>query len=115
MPSPRRSLRTELLVNLGFVTSAAVILVGLNTVLLLGGSLDEAWQPMLVLWLTSTTVFVLFGWYLVHRVVLGPLERLSGEAAVAGPGRDPGAAAGPRHPGAGRAGRSLSRHGRGVA
>ena len=81
MPSPRRSLRTELLVNLGFVTSAAVILVGLNTVLLLGGSLDEAWQPMVVLWLTSTTVFVLFGWYLVHRVVLGPLDRLSGEAA----------------------------------
>ena len=35
---------------------------------------------MLVLWLTSTAVFVLFGWYLVHRVVLGPLERLSGEA-----------------------------------
>ena len=80
MPSPRRSLRTELLVNLGFVTSAAVILVGLNTVLLLGGALDDAWQPMVVLWLTSTTVFVLFGWYLVHRVVLGPLERLSGEA-----------------------------------
>src|SRR3954467_13820684 len=80
MPSPRRSLRTELLVNLGFVTSAAVILVGLNTVLLLGGTLDDAWQPMVVLWLTSTAVFVLFGWYLVHRVVLRPLQRLSGEA-----------------------------------
>jgi len=80
MPSPRRSLRTELLVNLGFVTSAAVILVGLNTVLLLGGTLDDAWQPMVVLWITSTAVFVLFGWYLVHRVVLRPLQRLSGEA-----------------------------------
>ena len=89
MPSPRRSLRTELLVNLGFVTSAAVILVGLNTVLLLGGSLDEAWQPMVVLWLTSTTVFVLFGWYLVHRVVLGPLDRLSGEAASLARGEIP--------------------------
>ncbi len=89
MPSPRRSLRTELLVNLGFVTSAAVILVGLNTVLLLGGSLDEAWQPMVVLWLTSTTVFVLFGWYLVHRVVLRPLERLSGEAASLARGEIP--------------------------
>ena len=115
MPSPRRSLRTELLVNLGFVTSAAVILVGLNTVLLLGGALDEAWQPMVVLWLTSTAVFVLFGWYLVHRVVLGPLERLSRRGGVAGPGRDPGAAAGPRDPRARAAGRPLSRHGRGVA
>ena len=51
----RRSLRTELLVNLGFVTSAAVILVGLNTVLLLGGDLTETWRPLVALWLGSTT------------------------------------------------------------
>ena len=50
MDQPRRSLRTELLVNLGFVTSAAVILVGVNTVLLLGGDLREAWWPLLALW-----------------------------------------------------------------
>jgi len=58
MGQPRRSLRTELLVNLGFVTSAAVILVGLNTVLLLGGDVADAWRPLVVLWLGSTLVFV---------------------------------------------------------
>ena len=80
MDQPRRSLRTELLVNLGFVTSAAVMLVGLNTVLLLGGDLADAWRPLLVLWLGSTLVFVLFGSYLVHRLVIRPLQQLAAEA-----------------------------------
>jgi signal transduction histidine kinase len=80
MAPRRRSLRTELLVNLGFVTSAAVILVGLNTVLLLGGDLREAWWPLVVLWLGSTLVFVLFGGYLVHRLVVRPLRQLAAEA-----------------------------------
>jgi hypothetical protein len=80
MAQPRRSLRTELLVNLGFVTSAAVILVGLNTVLLLGGDLREAWRPLVALWLGSTLVFVLFGGYLVHRLVVRPLRQLTAEA-----------------------------------
>ncbi|HEU5041988.1 MAG TPA: HAMP domain-containing sensor histidine kinase [Gemmatimonadales bacterium] len=80
MGQPRRSLRTELLVNLGFVTSAAVILVGLNTVLLLGGDLAEAWRPLVVLWLGSMLVFVLFGSYLVHRLVIRPLQQLAAEA-----------------------------------
>ena len=52
MPQPRRSLRTELLVNLGFVTSSAVILVGLTTVVLAGGDLDATLRPLLVLWLS---------------------------------------------------------------
>ena len=82
----RRSLRTELLVNLGFVTSAAVILVGLNTVLLLGGNLADTWRPLVALWLGSTAVFVLFGGYLVHRVVLAPLNRLADEADTLGRG-----------------------------
>jgi signal transduction histidine kinase len=82
----RRSLRTELLVNLGFVTSAAVILVGLNTVLLLGGDLAETWRPLVALWLGSTAVFVLFGGCLVHRVVLVPLNRLAAEADTLGRG-----------------------------
>ena len=46
MSGPRRSLRTELLVNLGFVTSAAVILVGLTTVVLAGGELDATLRPL---------------------------------------------------------------------
>jgi two-component system NtrC family sensor kinase len=82
MPQPRRSLRTELLVNLGFVTSSAVILVGLTTVVLAGGDLDATLRPLLVLWLASTVVFVLFGAYVVRRLVLTPLQRLSAEADV---------------------------------
>jgi two-component system, NtrC family, sensor kinase len=80
VPGPRRSLRTELLVNLGFVTSAAVILVGLTTVVLAGGDLDATLRPLVVLWLASTVVFVLFGAYVVRRLVIAPLQRLSAEA-----------------------------------
>jgi len=80
MPEPRRSLRTELLVNLGFVTSSAVILVGLTTVILAGGEFDSTLRPLLILWLASTVIFVLFGAYVVRRLVLAPLQRLSAEA-----------------------------------
>jgi hypothetical protein len=80
MPGPPRSLRTELLVNLGFVTSAAVILVGLTTVVLAGGDLDATLRPLVVLWVASTVVFVLFGAYVVRRLVIAPLQRLSAEA-----------------------------------
>ena len=83
----RRSLRTELLVSLGFVTSAAVILVGLTTVLLQGGDIRESWWPLLTLWLGSTAVFVLFGAYLVHRSVVRPLGVLAEEADVLSAGR----------------------------
>jgi hypothetical protein len=76
----RRSLRTELLVSLGFVTSAAVILVGLTTVLLNGGDVRQTFWPLVSLWLGSTAVFVLFGAYLVHRSVVGPLGVLAAEA-----------------------------------
>ncbi len=89
MDQPRRSLRTELLVNLGFVTSAAVILVGLHTALLLGGDLREAWGPLVALWLGSTLVFVCFGAYLVHRLVVRPLRRLAAEADTLARGRPP--------------------------
>src|SRR5512132_3924086 len=80
MTPPRRSLRTELLVNLGFVTSAAVLLVGLTTVLLLGGDVRETLWPLLGLWVGSTVVFVLFGAYVVHRLVVRPLAVLATEA-----------------------------------
>jgi signal transduction histidine kinase len=76
----RRSLRTELLVSLGFVTSAAVILVGLTTVLLNGADVRETFWPLVSLWLGNTAVFVLFGAYLVHRSVVRPLEILATEA-----------------------------------
>jgi two-component system, NtrC family, sensor kinase len=89
MDQPRSSLRTELLVNLGSVTSAAVILVGVNTVLLLGGDLREAWWPLAILWASSTLVFVCFGWYLVHRLVIRPLRQLAAEADTLAGGRFP--------------------------
>ena len=82
MTPPRRSLRTELLVSLGFVTSAAVLLVGLTTMLLLGGDVREAFWPLMALWIGSTAVFVCFGAYVVHRLVIRPLEVLAAEADV---------------------------------
>jgi hypothetical protein len=85
----RRSLRLELLVNLGFVTSSAVILVGLNTVLLLGGDLREAWRPLVAVWIGSTVVFVLFGASLVHRLVIRPLRLLAEEADALARGEIP--------------------------
>jgi two-component system, NtrC family, sensor kinase len=77
---PVRSLRTELLVSLGFVTSAAVILVGLTTLLLTGGDLHETLRPLGALWLGSTAVFVIFGMSVLHRLVIRPLQRLTAEA-----------------------------------
>jgi two-component system NtrC family sensor kinase len=85
----RRSLRLELLVSLGFVTSTAVILVGLNTVLLLGGDLREAWMPLLAVWIGSTLVFVLFGASQVHRLVIQPLGLLAEEADALARGEVP--------------------------
>ena len=85
----RRSLRLELLVSLGFVTSTAVILVGLNTVLLLGGDLREAWMPLLAVWIGSTLVFVLFGASQVHRLVIQPLSLLADEADALARGEVP--------------------------
>lgn len=75
-----RSLRTELLVSLGFVTSAAVILVGLTTLLLTGGDLSETIRPLGALWLGSTAIFVIFGMSVLHRLVIRPLQRLTAEA-----------------------------------
>ena len=87
--APRRSLRTELLVNLGFVTSAAVLLVGLTTMLLLGGNVREALWPLVALWAGSTVVFVLFGAYVVHRLIIRPLRVLAAEADVLASGEIP--------------------------
>jgi two-component system, NtrC family, sensor kinase len=88
----RRSLRTELLVSLGFVTSAAVLLVGLTTVLLLGGDVHAALWPLVGLWFGSTVVFVLFGVHVVHRLVIRPLQVLAAEADVLSIGGRPGTA-----------------------
>jgi two-component system NtrC family sensor kinase len=80
-PSGRRrpSLSTELLVSLGFVTSAAIVLVGLTTAAV-AGVLPETLGPLFAFWVGSTVVFVLFGAHVVRRLVIRPMERLSDEA-----------------------------------
>jgi signal transduction histidine kinase len=83
------SLRTALIVELGFVTSSAVALVGLTTVLITGSDLREVLGPLLALWVGSTAVFVLFGGYAVHRMVIGPLQRLTAEADALATGQFP--------------------------
>jgi signal transduction histidine kinase len=74
-------------VSLGFVTSSAVILVGLTTVVLAGGDLKQTVEPLVILWLGSTVVFVLFGAHVVRRLVMVPLQRLSAEADTFAAGR----------------------------
>ena len=65
---------------MGFVTSSAVAMVGLTTILINGGDLRTTLASLLLLWLGSTTVVVLFGGYAVHRLVVRPLQRLTAEA-----------------------------------
>jgi two-component system, NtrC family, sensor kinase len=77
---PLRSLRTELLFNLAFLTSAAVILAGMTTLLVATLDPDAAVWALGILWAASTALFVLFGRHLVHRLVLRPLAELSNEA-----------------------------------
>jgi two-component system, NtrC family, sensor kinase len=83
------SLRTALVVELGFITSSAVAMVGLTTVLIAGNDLAELVGPLLALWLGSTTVFMLFGGYAVHRMVIRPLQRLTAEADALATGQFP--------------------------
>ncbi len=75
-----RTLRGQLLVDLGFLTSAAVLLVGVTTAILAREDARAAWLPLVVLWSASTLVFVVFGAHLVNRIVIAPLHRLSAEA-----------------------------------
>ncbi len=77
---PLRSLRTELLFNLAFLTSAAVVLAGMATLLVAALDPDAAVWALAVLWAASTALFLLFGRHLVQRLVLKPLEELSAEA-----------------------------------
>ena len=82
----KTSLRTELLVNLAFLAAVALIL-GVTTV-----SLVAALAPGRELLFTLTVialdvmVFILFGRYLISRLVLRPLDRLVAvtEAVAAG-------------------------------
>src|SRR3954452_19103465 len=74
---------------MGFVTSSAAAMVGLTTILITGGDLRTSLASLLLLWLGSTTMFVLFGGYAVHRLVIGPLQRLTAEADALAVGEFP--------------------------
>lgn len=76
MGTSRRPLRAELLFNLAFLTSAAVILVSLTTLLLRFYDVRSTFWALAILWLSSTGVFVLFGLHLIGRLVLQPLRQL---------------------------------------
>ncbi|HEX6644493.1 MAG TPA: HAMP domain-containing sensor histidine kinase [Gemmatimonadales bacterium] len=87
--SALRSLRDQLLVQLVFLASAAVLLVGLITLILAGADPGTLLLPLGAFWLGSTVVFVLFGIHVTRRDVLVPLQALSDEAgrlASAAPG-----------------------------
>ncbi|HEU5048773.1 MAG TPA: HAMP domain-containing sensor histidine kinase [Gemmatimonadales bacterium] len=75
-----RSLRDQLLVQLVFLASAAVLMVGLITLILTGADPGTILVPLGAFWLGSTVVFVLFGIHVVRRDVLVPLETLASEA-----------------------------------
>lgn len=85
-------LRLQLLSQLVFLASAAVVLVGIVTALLAGADLAALLTPLAAFWIGSTIVFVLFGIHLTRRHVLLPLEALSAEAdALANGGLNGGA------------------------
>ncbi|MGH7631222.1 MAG: sensor histidine kinase [Gemmatimonadales bacterium] len=88
-PRGRRSLRTELLVNLGLVTSAVALLVGVITALLADADFERTAGALVVLWAGSTAVFVVFGGHVVRRQVLEPLDALAAEAESLAAGRAP--------------------------
>jgi len=76
MGTARRPLRAELLFNLAFLTSAAIILVSLTTLLLRFEDVRSTFWALVVLWLSTTVIFVLFGLHLIGRLVLKPLRQL---------------------------------------
>jgi signal transduction histidine kinase len=73
-------LRVRLLVELGFLTSAAVLVVGVATAIVAGSGAEETALSLIALWAGSTLVFVVFGAHLLRRVILQPLRALANEA-----------------------------------
>ena len=69
--------------------AAAVVIIGLTTLRLVGGDLRQLIVPLAAIWVGSIAVFVLFGAYLVRRLILQPVERLSLEADRLAAGRMP--------------------------
>jgi signal transduction histidine kinase len=83
-------LRSQLLFQLGVLASAAVLVTGVTTLLLAAFGVERSLGALLVLWLGSSVIFVLFGTWLVGRLVLTPMGRLAREADALEEGNDPG-------------------------
>ncbi|HEU5262500.1 MAG TPA: ATP-binding protein [Gemmatimonadales bacterium] len=80
------ALRTELLLNLAFLAAVALLL-GAMTSLLISAVAPERLLPLvLIVVALDVAIFIVFGRYLVTRLVLGPLERLvaAADAVAAG-------------------------------
>ena len=76
-----RSLRLQLLVQLGVLVSTGVLVTGLLAWLFARWGDEAGFTATLVaLWLASTSLFLLTGAYLVRRLVLQPIEWLAAEA-----------------------------------
>jgi signal transduction histidine kinase len=82
-------LRSQLLFQLGFLASAAVLLTGITTLLLTVFGIERSGGALIVLWVGSSVLFVLFGAWLVGRLVLQPMEQLALEADVLEQGAEP--------------------------
>jgi two-component system, NtrC family, sensor kinase len=63
--------------------------VGLTTILMTGSDLRASLESLLALWLGSTMVFILFGAYAVHRLVVVPVRELTAEADALAVGEFP--------------------------
>lgn len=87
---PPQSLRSQLLFQLGVLSSAAVLVTGVTTLLLSAFGIERSLGALLVLWIGSSVIFVLFGTWLVGRLVLTPMARLAREADALEEGHDPG-------------------------
>ena len=77
-----RSLRADLLFQLGFLASSAVLITGLATALIARLGAEESLGILLSLWLGSSVVFVLFAHHLVRRTLLQPMETLAAEVTA---------------------------------
>lgn len=78
------SLRTQLLVQMVVLASAAVVLVGVVTALVAGADLGALAAPLLAFWAGSTAVILSYGIVLLDRQVLRPLAALAHEADALG-------------------------------
>src|SRR5690242_15544667 len=72
-----RSLRTILLVNLGLLTAASLLLVSVSAVVLAGGESRAGLVVAISYGSAALLVFLVFGAWLVRKMILTPLDDLA--------------------------------------